>query len=87
MIDLIYDSIKLKNSLGFMDIDLNQIEFKKIDGKYYINKKDGINNSEIELSSSRNGYDKVIRCLGFKFDHTKIFNMYIYKLIKLHFLK
>jgi hypothetical protein len=59
-----------------MDFDINEIGFQKINGKYYIIKRTSLNNSEIELSSSRVGYDKIIRCLGFKFDPKKIFNEY-----------
>ncbi len=68
--------LNLSHISGFMYLNLNEIEFKIINRKYYISKRNGkdFNNSEIELHSSRVGYDKIIRCLGFKFDHKKIFD-------------
>ena len=48
------------------------MELTKIDGRYYWKALDGANNQTNQTEkgkiSSRIGYDKVIRCLGLKFD-------------------
>lgn len=70
----ILDTYQLKSLDGLMDLDLNLIELLKIDDKYYLAKRNDGNILEI---NSRIGYDKVIRCLGFKFDYS-IFDRFLF---------
>ena len=53
-----------------MDLDLEKVKFMKIDDKLYLTERDAsINDTDMKINS-RVGYDKVIRCLGFKFDYS-----------------
>ena len=64
------DTYQLKSLDGFMDLDLEKVKFMKIDDKLYLTERDAsINDTDMKINS-RVGYDKVIRCLGFKFDYS-----------------
>lgn len=64
------DTYQLKSLDGFMDLDLENVEFIKIDDKLYLTERySSINDTNMKINS-RVGYDKVIRCLGFKFDYS-----------------
>lgn len=65
----ILDTYQLKTLDGFLDIDLNDIELIKKNNKFFLAPK----HSGLNQQQARIGYDKVIRCLGFKFDFS-IFN-------------
>lgn len=54
---------------GLMDLDLSQVDLFKIDEKFYLKYKDE-NSVNLKI-----GYDKIIRCLGFKFDFS-LFNRF-----------
>ena len=70
MSNQVVDTYQLKSLDGFLDIDLSTVKLTKINDKYYWSQLSGKNQTD-ELKdkiTGRIGYDKVIRCLGFKFD-------------------
>ena len=71
------DTYQLKSLDGFLDIDLNHVKFIKINEKYYLTQL-GENYDETKHFNEL-GYDKVIRCLGFKFDFDIFNRLEIYR--------
>lgn len=70
------DTYQLKSLDGFLDLDLEQISLMKIEDKYYLAELNAsLKMPNVEINS-RVGYDKVIRCLGFKFDFS-LFSKYL----------
>lgn len=68
------DTYQLKSLDGQLEGDLNHIIFSKRNGKIYIRFKDeGANENEEpnpDNIATREGYDRVLRCTGFKFDRS-----------------
>ncbi|CAH1794439.1 unnamed protein product [Owenia fusiformis] len=66
------DTYQLKSLDGLLESPVEDAQFeKREDGKIYLN-LEGLNQDDAEFDNFalREGYDRVIRCLGFKFDHT-----------------
>ena len=73
------DTYQLKSLDGFLDIDLNNAKLVKIGSKYYLSERNA-NTDDIATETSKNstyiqinsriGYDKVLSCLGFRFDYS-----------------
>ncbi len=64
------DTYQLKSLDGLLDLDLNNVNILKIENKYYLSQREN-SSSHLQINT-RVGYDKVLRCLGFKFNY-KIF--------------
>ena len=72
----ILDTYQLKSLDGVLEGDLEDVTFFREDGRIYI----AVAGGNAENFALREGYDFVIRCLGFVFNNT-IFHKYDLKII------
>lgn len=78
----ILDTYQLKSLDGALNADIRNLEFRKsdVDDRIYLtvgetsNGPVGTRTDERDNASTREGYDTVISCLGFKFDHSILAN-------------
>ena len=69
------DTYQLKSLDGLLEASIDEVKFVKEGDKFVIQFRDEENAPGLTVDnfSLRDPYDKIIRCLGFKFDFT-IFN-------------
>ncbi|XP_057310972.1 FAD-dependent oxidoreductase domain-containing protein 2-like [Hydractinia symbiolongicarpus] len=66
------DTYQLKSLDGQLEGDLSEVEIVNINGKKYLQFRDDESDSSYlpDNLATREGYDKILRCTGFKFDRS-----------------